>query len=373
MLVLAGLVFGPVWSEAADDTARSPLEVYHAAGQALLHDQIAPQLRRAAPTAGSPRDVEIAVTASRDPLDLTAEIDPAGTRRLRVSAGFLVFLDSLVDAEVAARLLNREDLLAAYRDDVVRYAGVATRTRPGLANPGRFFRRLGLSKAEYDTLFASRVYQDSRSNNMVQSLAWIAAHRLIVGINDGGSSDATAANRATARWAWAADFAPFPLPGAAMLYFAGLDPSVSDTALLRCRAQKALLASVNETRAARLIPGRLPRPVSEAQMNLWAAVASATAPAGSCADTEESEATHGTLDPLKHRLGSLLSIGLDAGPLKARRSTRTREEGRVPAGVATPGLSAGVRGTGVDEAIALSLLPAACASADSMPSRSQTS
>ena len=284
MLVLAGLLSGPAMGDATGDAAPSPLEVYRVAGQALLHDQIAPQLRRAAPTAGSLRDVEIFVTASRDPLDLTVEVDPAGTRRLRVSAGFLVFLDSLIDAEVAARLLKREDLLPAYRDDVVRYAGVATRTRQGLANPGRFFRRLGLSKAEYDTLFASRVYQDSRSNNMVQSLAWIAAHRLIVGESEGGSSDATAADRAAAQWAWAAEFAPFPLPGAAMLYFAALDPSVNDAARLRCRAQRGLRVSLEDTRAARAVPGRLFRPVSDEQLDRWVELAAATAPVGSCND-----------------------------------------------------------------------------------------
>lgn len=287
MLVLAGLVFGPALSEAAADTAQSPLEVYRAAGQTLLHDQIAPQLRRAAPTAGSPRDVEIVVTASRDPLDLTVEIDPAGTRRLRVSAGFLVFLDSMIDAEVTARLLRREDLLAAYRDDVVRYAGVATRTRPGLPSPGRFFQRVGLSKAEYDAVFVSRVYQDSRASNLVQSLAWIAAHRLTIGAHEGGASNAMAADRAAAQWAWAAEFAPFPLPGAAMLYFAALDPSVSDAARLRCRAQRALRISVEDTRAARAVPGRLFRQVSDEQMNRWVEMTAGTALAGTCNDTRE--------------------------------------------------------------------------------------
>lgn len=285
MLVLAGLLSGPAMGDATGDAARSPLEVYRVAGQALLHDQIAPQLRRAAPTAGSPRDVDIEVTASRDPLDLAVEVDPAGTRRLRVSAGFLVVLDSLVDAEVLARLLKREDALPAYRDDVVRYAGVATRARPELPNPGRFFRRLGLSKAEYDTLFASRVYQDSRSNNMVQSLAWIAAHRLIVGESEGGSSDATAADRAAAQWAWAAEFAPFPLPGAAMLYFAALDPSVSDAVRLRCRAQRALRVSLEDTRAARAVSSRLFRPVSDEQLDRWVEMTAGTAPAGTCNDT----------------------------------------------------------------------------------------
>lgn len=284
VLVLAGLLSGPTTADAADDVARSPLEVYRAAGQALLHDQIAPQLRRAAPTAGSPRDVEIAVTASRDPLDLTVEVGPTGTRQLRISAGFLVFMDSLVDAEVAARLLKREELLAAYRDEVVRYAGVATRTRPGLLNPGRFFRRLGLSQTEYDALFASRAYQDSRSNNMVQSLAWIAAHRLTVGTNASEVSDATTSDRAAAQWAWAAEFAPFPLPGAAMLYFAALDPAISDAARLRCRAQGALRSSIEETRA---VPGRLFRPVSDAQLDRWVEMTATAAPAGTCNDIRE--------------------------------------------------------------------------------------
>lgn len=285
MLVLAGVLFGPVATDAADDAARNPLEYYRAAGQTMLHEQIAPQLRRAAPTPGSPRDVDIAVSASRDPLDVTVEIDPSGTRRLRISAGFLVFLDSLVDAEVIARLLKREDVLPAYRDEIVRYAGVATRTRPGMSNPGRFFRRLGLSKTEYDALFASRVYQDSRSNNMVQSLAWIAAHRLIVGANDGKSADTIASDRAAARWAWAAEFAPFPVPGAAMLYFAALDPAVADAARLRCRAQRALQRSVEETRAARAVPGRLFRPVTDSQLDRWVEMTAGTAPAGTCNDT----------------------------------------------------------------------------------------
>jgi hypothetical protein len=285
MLLLGGLLADPATGNAAGDAPRNLPEVYRATGQALLGDQIAPQLRRAAPTPGSPRDVEIAVTASRDPLDLTVEVDSAGTRRLRVSAGFLIFLDSLVDAEVTARLLKRADVLPAYRDEMIRYAGVATRARPGVPNPGRLFRRLELSKTEYDALVTSRVYRDSRSNNMVQSLAWIAAHRLTVGVNEGTSTDATAADRAAAQWAWAAEFAPFPLPGAAMLYFAALDPSVSDAARLRCRAQRALRVSVEDTRAARAVPGRLFRPVSDEQLNRWGEMAAGTAPAGTCTDT----------------------------------------------------------------------------------------
>jgi hypothetical protein len=285
VLALAGALFGPVTSDAAGDAAPSPLEIYRAAGQALLHDRIAPQLRRAAPTAGSPRDVDIEVTASRDPLDLSVEVDPAGTRRLRVSAGFLVVLDSLVDAEVLARLLKREDALPAYRDDVVRYAGVATRARPELPNPGRFFQRLGLSQAEYDAVFAGSGYQDSRSNNMVQSLAWIAAHRLTVGAIDAESADTIASDRAAARWAWAAEFAPFPLPGAAMLYFAALDPAVEDAARLRCRAQRALRVSIEDTRAARAVSGRLFRPVSDEQLDRWVEMTAGTAPAGTCGDT----------------------------------------------------------------------------------------
>lgn len=285
VLALTVALFGPVATGAPDDAARSPLDYYRAAGQTLLHEQIAPQLRRAAPTPGSSRNVDIEVTASRDPLDLSVEVDKTGAHRLRVSAGFLVFLDSLVDAEVTGRLLKREGALPAYRDDIVRYAGVATRSRPEIANPGRFFRRLGLSKAEYDALSTSRVYRDSRSNNMVQSLAWIAAHRLIVGANDGESADTIASDRAAARWAWAAEFAPFPVPGAAMLYFAALDPAVDDAARLRCRAQRALQISVEETRAARAVPGRLFRPVTDSQLDRWVEMTAGTAPAGKCNDT----------------------------------------------------------------------------------------
>jgi hypothetical protein len=284
LLVLAGILLGSSTAYAADDAARSPLAIYRAAGQTMLHDEIVPQLRRVAPTTGSPREIDVAVTASRDPLEMTVEKDAAGVQRLIVSAGFLVFLDTLVDAEVAARLLKREDALPAYRDDVVRYAGVATRTRPGVPNPGRFFRRLGLSKAEYDRVFVSRVYQDSRSNNMVQSLAWIAAHRLTVGANAGEIGQARAADRPAARWTWAAEFAPFPLPGAALLYFAALDPGAQDLNRLRCRAQEALQVSVEETQASRAVPGKLPRSVSDAQLDRWVAMTAGAAPAGSCDD-----------------------------------------------------------------------------------------
>jgi hypothetical protein len=281
---LAALLLCVGGAHAAGGPPPGALETYRAAGEKLLHDEIAPQLRRAAAAAGAPRDVDVVVTASRDPLDLAVEIDGAGRRRLVVSAGFLIFLDSSIDAEVAARLLKREDALAAYRDDIVRYAGVATRARPDVSNPGRFVRRLGLTKADYDALLASRAYQDSHSNNMVQSLAWIAAHRVIVGANAGQSAGAPDADRLAARWAWAAEFAPFPLPGPAMLYFAALDPRVSDAARLRCRARQALQASLDETRAARAVPGRLFRPVSDAQLNRWVEMTAGTAPAGSCDD-----------------------------------------------------------------------------------------
>jgi hypothetical protein len=283
-VLAAVLMFAAGGAHAAGGPPPGALEAYRSAGQKLLHDEIAPRLRRAAPSAGAPPDVDVVVTASRDPLDLMVEMDGAGSRRLVVSAGFLLFLDSLIDAEVAARLLKREAALPAYRDDIVRYAGVATRARPDVPNPGRFFRRLGLTKADYDALLASRAYQDSHSNNMVQSLAWIAAHRFTVGANTGRSAGASDADRPAARWAWAAEFAPFPLPGPAMLYFAALDPSVSDAARLRCRAQQALNGSLDETRAARTVPGRLFRPVSDAQLNRWVEMTAGTAPAGSCDD-----------------------------------------------------------------------------------------
>jgi hypothetical protein len=259
-----------------------PLATNRAAGQKLLRDEIVPALARNAARVEAPRDVDVVVTSSRDPLELTVEVDESGARRLIVSAGFMVFLESLIDAEVAARLLKREDALPSYRDEVVRYAGVATRTNPGMPNPGRFYRRLGVTKAEYEAFFATRAYQDSRSNNMVQSLAWIAAHRLMVGANTGPAHAAAAADRAAAEWAWAAEFAPFPLPGAAMLYFAALDPAIGDAGRLRCRAQRALEASVFETRAARAVPGRLFRAVSDEQLNRWIEMAASAAPVGTC-------------------------------------------------------------------------------------------
>jgi hypothetical protein len=117
---------------------------------------------------------------------------------------------------------------------------------------------------------------------MVQSLAWIAAHRLTVGEKGPGGGAPSASDRAAAEWAWAAGFAPFPLPGAAMLYFAALDPTETEVARLRCRAQGALEASLRDTRSAARTPGRLPRPVSEAQLDRWASMVAGTAPAGSC-------------------------------------------------------------------------------------------
>jgi hypothetical protein len=269
---------------AAERPSASPIDAYQAAGQALLAGEIVPTLARVASGVDAPREVSAVVTASRDPLDVGVEVDSSGARRLTISAGFLMFLDSLIEAEVSARLLRREDLLPAYREDVVRFAGVATRAEPGVLNPGRFFRRLGLTSTEYAALAGERDFQKLRSDNMVQSLAWIAAHHLTVGPARPDATLPPRADRAAADWTWAAGFAPFPVPGAAMLYFAALDPRENDPNRLRCRTQGALEISLRLTREAAGTPGRLPRTITEEQLARWSALVAGVAPAGSCID-----------------------------------------------------------------------------------------
>ena len=261
----------------------SPLEFYRAAGQALLHDQIVPALARAAPAADAPRAVDVVVTGSADPLQVVVERGGAGERKLSVSAGFLLFLETLVEAEVTARLLGREDALPRYVDDIVHYAGIATRPGSRNLNPGRFYRRVGMTAPEHRTLAASRAYQTSLSNNMVQTLAWIAAHRLTIGPGDDAVS--TNADRAAARWTWTSGFAPFPLPSTAMLYVVALDPSKTESAEVRCRARAALLVSLEETRRALRTPKSLPRDVSADRLQRWTEMIDALAPAGSCRGT----------------------------------------------------------------------------------------
>ena len=75
------------------------------------------------------------------------------------------------------------------------------------------------------------------------------------------------------------------LGGAPRLTIAALDPAVDDAARLRCRAQRALQISVEETRAARAVPGRLFRPVTDSQLDRWVEMTAGTAPAGKCNDT----------------------------------------------------------------------------------------
>jgi hypothetical protein len=268
-------------ANAATQRAPSPstaLEIYRSDAAALLADELVPRLERGR---GSRSDVPrftVTVVPSRDPLRLDLETRPDGTVALAISAGFVLFSDALVDAEVLGRLANQRPEVQRYFDDIVAFAGIATRTGAERNSPGPFYARLGWKKTLYDVTYASAEYQQTRSEVFIQAITWIVAHAVVAATRGEGHET----DRIAAEWLAQSGFAPLPNVGMTMLYFAARDPAETRPLAWRCRARVTLETGVEAVEALRARGAALPTEIPENLLARGKELAIETAPADTC-------------------------------------------------------------------------------------------
>lgn len=161
-------------SVARDPRTPTPLEVYRASAARLLENELVPRLVRGATSHGGTPRFAVRVIPARDPLRLEATQLPDRSVDLSVSAGFLLFADALVDAEVLGRRSDQRQQVERYFDELVSFPGAATRhgvnRHPELTGdslacrlthsvdgraPPMFYQRLGWAKSLYDLTFVS--------------------------------------------------------------------------------------------------------------------------------------------------------------------------------------------------------------------------
>jgi hypothetical protein len=252
----------------------------------VLATELVPRLRRTADAVKAP-PFTVDVVASRDPLRVDAETSPDGAVRLSVSAGFLVFMDVLTDAEVLGRITSRQELTRAYADEVVRLAGLATRPEVSGTRLPRFHQWLGWPKSQYDQLFASDKYQMARTNIQIQGLSFLVAHRVLLAQAGGDPAGLHPdVERRAVEWLLRTDVAPFPTPSLAMLYVATLDPREQRPTEWRCRTATLLERNVDAVERAKEAGVSAPAGMDAAFLARWRDIARATAPEAGCkADT----------------------------------------------------------------------------------------
>lgn len=280
---LALIVAAMCGSPAIAATNRVPppetaLEIYRADAAALLGDDLVPRLERGrAARSDVPRFV-VAVVPSRDPLRLDLETRQDGTVAVSISAGFVLFADAMADAEVLGRLANQRPEVQRYFDDIVAFAGVATRNGAERNSPGPFYARLGWKKTLYDVTYASAESQQTRSEVFIQAITWIVAHAVVAATqSEGHESD-----RIAAEWLAQSGFAPLPNVGMTMLYFAARDPAETRPAAWRCRARVTLETGVEAVEALRARSVALPKEIPDDLLARGKQLAIETAPSGRC-------------------------------------------------------------------------------------------
>lgn len=261
--------------EAPPDTA---LEVYRRDAAALLAEELVPRLERGR---ASTRDVPaytVAVVPSRDPLRLDVQSQPNGTVDVVISAGFVLFSDALVDAEVLGRLANQRPAVQRYFDDITTFAGVATRAGAEKNSPGPFYTRLGWKKTLYDVTYASPEYQQTRSEVFVQAITWVVAHAVVAASRGEGHET----DRLAAEWLARSGFAPLPNVGMTMLYFAAREPTETRASVWRCSTRRTLETGVEAVEALRTRGEALPKEIPVDLLSRGRQLALETAPGDGC-------------------------------------------------------------------------------------------
>lgn len=268
-------------ANAATPGAPSPgtaLEIYRRDAAALLAGELVPRLERGRAARSEVPPFTVNVVPSRDPLRLDVETRTDATVAVSISAGFVLFADAMADAEVLGRLANQRPEVQRYFDDIVAFAGVATRKRAERNSPGPFYARLGWKKTLYDVTYASAEYQQTRSEVFIQAITWIVAHAVVAATQgEGHESD-----RIAAEWLAQSGFAPLPNVGMTMLYFAARDPAETRPAAWRCRARVTLETGVEAVEALRARSVALPKEIPDDLLARGKQLAIETAPSGRC-------------------------------------------------------------------------------------------
>jgi hypothetical protein len=257
------------------DTA---LEIYRRDAAGLLAEELLPRLERGRLTTRDVPAFSVAVVPSRDPLRLDVQSRPDGTVDVVLSAGFVLFSDALVDAEVLGRLANQRPAVQRYFDDITTFAGLATRAGAERNSPGPFYTRLGWKKTLYDVTYASPEYQQTRSEVFVQAITWVVAHAVVAASRGEGHET----DRIAAEWLARSGFAPLPNVGMTMLYFAAREPTETRAASWRCSTRRTLETGVEAVEALRTRGVTLPKELPVDLLARGKQLALETAPGEGC-------------------------------------------------------------------------------------------
>lgn len=280
-LVLVGAVEGTSVVDAATPAPPSgttALDTYRRDAESLLSTELVPRLERGRAARSDVPPFSVNVIPSRDPLRLDVQRRSDGTVDVTLSAAFVLFSDALVDAEVLGRLTTQRPLVTRYFDDIVTFAGVATRREAEKSSPGPFYTRLGWKKSLYDVTYASAEYQEPRSEVFVQAITWVVAHAVVAGVGGDGRE----ADRIAAEWIAQSGFAPLPNVGISMLYFAARNPTQTRPAEWRCQTRSMLETSVEAVEGLRARNVSLPKEIPAELLARGRQIAADTAPGDAC-------------------------------------------------------------------------------------------
>jgi len=282
VLIAVASAFGAPANGAAATGRPSPetaLDIYRRDAAALLADELVPRLERGRVARKDVPPFDVTVLPSRDPLRLDVQRRADGTIDVAISAGFVLFSDALVDAEVLGRLATQRPEVQRYFDDIVTFAGVATRTGAEERSPGPFYTRLGWKKTLYDVTYASPEYQQTRSEVFVQAITWVVAHAVVAATRGEGHET----DRVAGEWLAQSGFAPLPNVGMTMLYFAARDPTETRPSSWRCSTRRTLETGVEAVEALRVRGVVLPKEIPVDLLARGKQLAAETAPGESCA------------------------------------------------------------------------------------------
>jgi hypothetical protein len=254
------------------------LDIYRRDAAALLADELLPRLERGRAARSDIPPFVVTVVPSRDPLRLDVERRSDGTVEVAISAGFVLFADALADAEILGRLATQRPAVQRYFDDIVTFAGSATRKGAESDSPGPFYTRLGWKKTLYDVTYASPEYQEPRSEVFVQAITWVAAHAVVAATHGEGHET----DRIAAEWLVQSGFAPLPNAGITMLYFAARDPTQTRPAEWRCRTRLTLETGVEAVEGLRARNATVPREIPTELLARGKQLAVETSPGSTC-------------------------------------------------------------------------------------------